>query len=160
VIRISVSGGPKVRAELIRQTSRYKRAMDVALYQMGFDIMARTIPITPVEVGRLRNSQYVTPPRGLTRYVEVGFGVDYAVPVHERPARHKAPTQSKFLEKTISAMRASYMMKLAKLTRAAYAADTRIGAVSGDAPPRPRFTRDDAIKRREARRKRREAGRE
>ncbi len=65
-----------------------------ALYLEASRIMAKSVPLVPVDTGRLRASQFVSAPKltafGLT--VQMGYGTDYAVPVHERHA-----TKKKFL---------------------------------------------------------------
>jgi hypothetical protein len=73
-----------------------------ALYQEGENAMGVSKQRTPVDVGNLKASGHVKLPEvkkgGVT--VTLAYGTDYAIYVHEIPARH-ASGQSKFLESAI-----------------------------------------------------------
>ncbi len=63
-------------------------AIPAALYQEAHDIMRESKRQVPVDTGRLRATGYVTPPQKDERgedYVELGYGTDYALYVHEIP---------------------------------------------------------------------------
>lgn len=77
------------------------------LYAEANAILAKAIPLTPIDTGNLRASGHVTLPKvsGDSVEVEIGFGgaaAGYAIYVHERmDAAHAAPTQAKFLEQPV-----------------------------------------------------------
>lgn len=82
---MGLKGKDSVVRKLLEATDRLKGAAAAALYQEGLALDAEAVKRTPVDTGRLRASHYVSPPvqegSGLT--VEVGFGTEYAVYVHE-----------------------------------------------------------------------------
>lgn len=97
--------------ELIQLLSRFdgqaRATAKRTLYTVANPIMTEAKKITPVYTGNLRGSGQVQQPeeRGDTISVTLGFGntaVKYAIFVHEKlNARHKAPTQAKFLERPL-----------------------------------------------------------
>jgi len=92
-------------------------------------IMAAAKIITPVDTGRLRASGHVDPPKIVKKrvFVAMGFGgpaAGYALIVHETPppgqgtggrtARHRPPTQWKFLEVPFLAAKSGMLARQAK----------------------------------------------
>ena len=76
--------------------------VEAALMQEGENVMAESKKRTPVDTGNLRASGHVKLPvtkAGRTS-VTLGYGTDYAIHVHERPARHPSG-RSKFLESAV-----------------------------------------------------------
>ena len=67
----------------------YLRAFAAALYAEGLIIIGQAVLRTPVDKGRLRASAYCSPPisAGTRFIVRLGFGVWYALIVHERMKR-------------------------------------------------------------------------
>jgi hypothetical protein len=79
-------------AEAVNNLAALVRDLDsatpVALYQEAQDIMRESKRQVPVDTGRLRATGYVTPPQKDEQgrdYVELGYGTDYALYVHEIP---------------------------------------------------------------------------
>ncbi|MCY3637152.1 MAG: HK97 gp10 family phage protein [bacterium] len=97
----------QVRRRLAEITEDTKTAFARALNVSAAHIAAEATKITPIDTGRLRNSQVVkfATPDDLT--AEIGYGgptVGYAEPVHERlDLRHTPPTQAKFLSEPFEA---------------------------------------------------------
>lgn len=76
-----------------------------ALFEEGEHIMGQAKQLTPVKTGRLRASGHVKPPEtsGTTVTVELAFGTDYAIYVHEIEGRNHPVGQAKFLEQPVKA---------------------------------------------------------
>lgn len=75
-----------------------------ALHDVGTEIIAKAIPITPVATGNLRRSYghevYPSGHMGIVLIIRVD--ANYAVYVHERmDLTHRPPTRAKFLEITL-----------------------------------------------------------
>ena len=103
-ITARMRGSRALRRELRRRGQEAPKLLARALFQEGERIMAASKRIVPVDKGPLRASGHVQLPviRGRKVTVVLGYGgaaAPYAVFVHERPARHKPPTQWKYLEK-------------------------------------------------------------
>lgn len=88
------------------------RALAGALHTEGEQIMAESKRVAPVDTGRLRSSGHVKPPetRGTTVTVELAYGTDYAVYVHEGTRRMKG---RKYLEAPLKAAAAGMDSRLA-----------------------------------------------
>ncbi len=74
-------------------------ALAASLYGEGLALLSESLREVPVATGRLRNTGYVNPPRtgGRGLVVEVGYGTDYAVPVHEKTEVNHPVGKAKFL---------------------------------------------------------------
>lgn len=63
-----------------------------SLYEESQDVLAEASREVPVDTGRLRASAYGEPPKvdGMKMSVRIGYGTNYALPVHERvEVKHK-----------------------------------------------------------------------
>lgn len=131
-----VTGTKEVLAALKRASRTFPRAMGAALYQEGASILADSIKRTPVDVGILRSSAYLSPPASDTDpRVELGYGTSYAVYVHERlNARHPSG-EAKFLERALDAAAPSLAQNL--LARAAQHAKDGTGWGASTFPKHP-----------------------
>lgn len=89
------------------------KAVEGALFTEAEVIMGVAKRRTPVDTGRLRSSGHVKPPTTRSGKSEVilGFGTDYAVYVHERPARHTVG-QAKYLESAVLEAAPGYRARL------------------------------------------------
>lgn len=84
-------------------------ALVAALYQEGLDLDAKSVRLCPVDTGRLRSTHFVSPPVNKNRpRVEVGYGTNYALYVHED---HKP-----FLRTAAEEAQTGYEARLAKRT--------------------------------------------
>ena len=77
--------------------------LGAALFQEGETIMGKAKKDTPVDTGRLRSTGHVKPPKqsGKTVSVELAYGTDYAVWVHEIEGRDHPTGKAKFLEDNV-----------------------------------------------------------
>ena len=133
---MSVTGLKGVLDGIDKASKRYRDAARAAIYQKGLQIDGDAARMTPVNVGILRASHYVAPPtRG--GIVEVGFGTDYAVPVHERTEVSHPVGEAKFLEKAVNKHRGSFEKDVAALTRSNFDKGVQFG-VSSSVPTRPK----------------------
>jgi hypothetical protein len=109
-ITVEVKGVDELVRALKQKGVDAVHALAAELYKEAERVIAEAKPITPFDIGTLRNSGYVELPVIESGQVTVhaGFGgaaEAYAIFVHEDPfARHKPPTQYKFLEVTLNRM--------------------------------------------------------
>ena len=81
-----------------------KSAM-AGLLALGEKIMAIATQMVPVDTGQLRRSGYVAPEDIIHEgVVEVGFGTDYAVYVHENVSAAHVTGEARFLQKAVYAV--------------------------------------------------------
>ncbi len=93
--------GQKALMKILSGAKKQAENPGKGLRRLGEEIITESVKITPIEFGRLRGSKFV---RQVSRTeVQIGYGVDYAIYVHEVPATHKAPTTWKFLERPAKA---------------------------------------------------------
>ena len=104
-----------LRAVVARERVLIARAGAIALYREAQTLRTASLRLVPVDLGALRSSATVSEAivSDTSVYVEVGYGgpaAPYALAVHEIPpppaksprgrsARHRPPTQWKYLEK-------------------------------------------------------------
>lgn len=116
-----------------------QNAVKKALHAKALQIMADSVKITPVDKGPLRASAYVAPDQGKKEnpIVEIGFGTDYAVPVHEREdLTHKAPTRDHFLSIPYNAHQRGFTQWVALKAREFFTRGG--GTVTSQFPTRPK----------------------
>ena len=103
-VGIEWEGADEFSKFLITTSNLVERDVEAVLFQLGEQIMSAAKGDTPVEFGRLRSTGHVKPPKTRRGLVEVvmAFGTDYAIWVHEIPARHDTG-KAKFLEDNVNA---------------------------------------------------------
>ena len=76
--------------------------LEAALKQEGENVMGVSKRRTPVDTGNLRATGHVKIPstKGGVTSVVLAYGTDYAIHVHERPARHPSG-RSKYLQSAV-----------------------------------------------------------
>jgi len=115
---VSGDGAPeKVQRKLEELLLEHQEAVAAALYVEGLAIEAEAVKRTPVDFGRLRASKFVAPPvkqSGGGLLVELGFGTDYAVFVHEDTSARHVTGEAKFLENAIAARTPGFAERLAR----------------------------------------------
>ena len=121
-ITARLTGVRALQKELKRQGRKAQKALARALLAEGEQIMAKSKRLVPVDTGALRASGHVQLPviRGKNVKVTLGYGgaaVPYAVFVHEKQARHNAPTQNKYLEQPFNEAIPGMANRLAKRMR-------------------------------------------
>jgi len=79
-----------------------QKHLEGALFTEGEVVMGVAKRRTPVRFGTLKSTGHVKPPetKGGVTSVTLGYGTDYAIYVHERPANHPIG-QMKFLESAV-----------------------------------------------------------
>lgn len=93
----------QVMNNLTKLSRTIPEAVVIGMVALAEVIMADAVERVPVDTGRLRQSGYIAPPTSVMGAVEMGFGTDYAIPVHERTEVSHTTGEAKFLEKAIVA---------------------------------------------------------
>jgi hypothetical protein len=122
-------GARETAAALGREVRRISTAAAAGLLDVGYAVGTEAKRRTPVSPhgGILRNSQY-TAPDGDDLHVVVGFGTDYALPVHEIPAPpavsvggrsavHQSPGEAFFLRNALDHVRPAIPTIMANTVR-------------------------------------------
>jgi hypothetical protein len=94
---VKVTGAKELLAKLKLFKDRAKAAASAALYQRALQIIALSDSMVPVDTGRLRASHFVGLPDDSGK-LKMGYGANYAMPVHERLDVKHEHGQAKFLE--------------------------------------------------------------
>lgn len=135
---MKMTGQKGVLRELKKYQKLYPEALATALYQEGLKIDAKSAPLVPVDYGRLRGSHYVTQPTNAKNpVVEVGYGTDYAIYVHERTELKHRVGQAKYLQEVIEAIRPNYAKDLLELTRKNVLNKISLVTINTDTPEKP-----------------------
>lgn len=114
--KFTFTGGKELKANLKRLETEYPEAADLALYEEAEGMMTLAKVKCPVDTGRLMNTGYVHPPS--ESEVEMGFGTDYAMAVHERTDANFVTGEAKFLENAINERTAGFEERMAKRIKA------------------------------------------
>lgn len=112
---MKIKGVEEVAKELKRLQRKYPEATAAALYTEGLRIERASVPLVPVDTGRLRATHYVSRPAKERRRVRVyvGYGANYGLYVHERTSAKHTTGQAKFLEQPFKAAMAGYSSRMA-----------------------------------------------
>ena len=113
-IELALSGVDQLKQTLERLTRAFPLAMREALYEEALIVEAESVKLVPVKHGRLRGTHLVTLVGELYEpQAIISYGTSYGIYVHERlELKHKAPTQSKFLEKPLNDRRDKFLSGL------------------------------------------------
>ena len=97
---IKWEGLDEFQAFLRKTPGVVRRDVEAALFQEGENIIGDSKEDTPVDLGPLRASAHVKPPKTLKGKTEVdlAYGTDYAVFVHEILTARHTVGNAKFLE--------------------------------------------------------------
>lgn len=101
---IAIEGFDEWIAGIKAEANKIAGAAAVGLYSEGLRVIANSIRRVPVDTGRLRATAYCEPPaRDMEGQITVrlGYGTDYAIPVHERTEVRHPVGEAKFLEHAI-----------------------------------------------------------
>lgn len=134
---MSVVGLAKILKMLESEQSAYSQALDAALYQEGLQIIAASVKITPKDFGVLRASHYAAPPT-TDHECEIGFGTDYALPVHDRVEVFHKIGQPLYLKRPVDEAQSGYVDRIANRTRANHKAGIGVKSIPKTAPTRPK----------------------
>ena len=126
---ISIKGTKEAKAALRALTKEFPEQTAAALYIEGQSVLAKSQRLVPVEFGRLRATGIVAPPenRKGKPFVTVGYGTEYAIYVHEKKAKHKPPTQWKYLTTALDDVAKGYIERLAKRIKELVASGRKFG---------------------------------
>lgn len=94
---VTWQGADKLEAILTKELpAKARKAFAAAMYQEGESIMAKSKRKVPVDMGALRASGHVQPPKiaGSAVSVTLAYGTEYAVFVHEGTRPHFPPLEA------------------------------------------------------------------
>ena len=119
----------------------YTNATAAALYLIAEEVREDAWHRTPRDIGYLRDSSYTKPPnpRMKPMEAEVGYGMEYAVYVHERTELNHPVGEAKFLEKALKKKTRGFVKNLKNKTKRLlkfYATPESVGVTAPKAPPR------------------------
>ena len=130
----------------IRNVARTKtakhRATAAAIYLKAEEVREDAWRRTPRDIGSLRDSSYTKPPdmRFSKLEAEVGYGMEYAIYVHERTELQHPVGEAKFLENAVKAKTKGYKKDLARMIDALSKRFASPETVGVSAPKRPMKT--------------------
>lgn len=109
-VNAAIKGVKELAEKLGKSQKQTLQAIGAGLYAVGHEVRRVALPITPLDLGNLRATIYVTPPEITVGkvHVEVGVGgtsAPYALIVHEAPEWwnwQEPGTGPKFLEKAMN----------------------------------------------------------
>ena len=112
---VKLRGWKETQDRLDRLRKTAPQAVVIGMMALGEEIMADSVRRTPVDTGRLRSTAYVAPPRLAGDWtVELGYGTNYAVAVHERTEASHSTGEAKFLENAVLSRGARGLWKIAE----------------------------------------------
>lgn len=114
-----VTGLASTLRKMAQAEDAVRRSLAQALYEEGQRVDADGVRRVPVDTGRLRSTHYVAPPVDDvgTITVEIGYGTDYAVPVHERTDVHHPVGEAGYLRKAMDAAARGFSSRVARRTK-------------------------------------------
>ncbi len=100
MIAVKVFGIEQTIENIEQKKMEIEMRLPDLVYQAGQHLRSESVKEVPVDTGRLRASATVSPVKreGGRFYVEVGYGTDYAIYVHERTELRHRVGKAKFLE--------------------------------------------------------------
>jgi hypothetical protein len=138
---MTVTGERAVMRELEKFEKKAPYAVVGALFELGETIMDAAVDRAPLDTGELRRSAYVAIPERLGNawVIDLGFGAEHALRVHESTERNYRAGEAKFLEKAIMEHGRAGMRKVVKsATRRLVGPGLRPQTTRGRYPARPR----------------------
>ena len=113
---VKVEGSEELLEKLRALQKAFPMVVLKAITAEAHVILRESVRLCPVATGRLRASAYVAPPESSQEpHVRLGYGADYALPVHEMTEVHHAEgTGAKFLSRPIDAHRGSFAADVAE----------------------------------------------
>lgn len=141
-IRWRVKAPGHIRKKLAELARAMPEAFAAGLYQEGYalDALANSNGFVPVDTGRMRATHYVSPPirAGKKLRVEVGYGTDYAIYVHERREAKHTVGRAGWLLLALAQRAGGFYGRLAARTRQNFEQGLSVDALEGGAPSSPR----------------------
>lgn len=133
----AVTGLAMIKRAAKRLAKRYEDATLAAVWQKGFEIMNTSDQRVPVDKGILKNSHYVAPP-DQSGIVELGYGTNYGLAVHERVEVFHEVGGPLFLKSAFDEHTATYLKDVAELTKDNFERGVRPGAGGAAIPQKPK----------------------
>lgn len=135
---IQLIGHEEVKAKIRKRSHDINGYLAAALFIEGNKIMRASQMECPVDTGTLRRSAYVAPPTGQRNpIVELGYGTNYALAVHEINKKYRVG-KWRFLRDPFNAMSRGFEDRLARTVRRNIASGRAIAPMSKEYPSRPR----------------------
>lgn len=105
---IRMTGLADMKAAMRRGEKLFRQGVAAGIYALGNEVMTDAKKRSPVDLGTMRGSGYVTEPKddGKTIELELGFGgpaSDYVVRQHEDLGLRHTVGEAKFLERAFDA---------------------------------------------------------
>jgi hypothetical protein len=114
---IYFTGLKEVEAKLQRELNRIRGKTRRGVTVAALEVKKRSLELTPVDTGNLRQSAYTRSYGFLTEVgAEIGYTASYAVFVHEVKAAHRTG-QWKFLETALRQLKGRILEILTKFAR-------------------------------------------
>lgn len=146
-LSIDAKGIQALRTSLRDELRRMSDAVSAALYDEALKIDARALEedMAPWDTGRLKQSHYVAPPTvdaaGERITVDLGYGVAYAIYVHERTELHHPHGQAKWLQRTLEQFAQGFEQRIAAKVKRARELNLTFRAIPATAPTSPQQPR-------------------
>jgi len=139
--QIKFEGVEKVKENLLKEQKKYPKALAAALYAEGFVIIGKSLSRTPADTGRLRNSAYVAPPTNEDApEVEVGYGTNYAIYVHEaKPGTRFRVGENKFLQKAVNESSNGFVRRVGDRVKGFHSRDVGVSAIPKEYPTQTKY---------------------
>lgn len=131
-ITVKVEGLKELSKAMDKASVEMQDAYRAANYAEGLELAAESVPLAPIDEGRLRQSGYAAPPTKTRPFCEVGYGVVYARRQHEE---HK--TRSQYLKRPFNKRMIGLTGRLISRTRKFFKAGIGVSGVGATAPVKP-----------------------
>lgn len=139
MIQLEIKGDGPIVAELRRMQKICPPAAASTIYAFATRVMRESVKRTPTSTGELKDSAYVTMPSTTsTRLsIELGYGSEHAVQVHEDTEASHDDGEAKFLQKALDGARSGAVPQLERDFLTALKSD---GALPrGEFPAQPKM---------------------
>lgn len=153
-LKLEVNGMDKVIKKMTGKSKSYREAAAAAVLQEAYKVDELSQKMVPVDTGRLRSSHYVSPPVNIRNIqAEVGYGTDYALPVHEKTGAALKSGFPKFLEEAMKMNSVGYKNRLMMRIKLNEKAGIGLSGIPSTAPKEPKTGSSGPRKRKRGRKK-------
>lgn len=134
---VTITGLREVLKNMGAATKDIEGAVAAAIWQEGLDILGKSVKQVPVDSGTLKRSAYAAPPKGKDHEVEIGYGTDYALAVHEREEVHHTVGNAKYLQRPFEDAQSGYANRVARRAAVNFKGKVKPGGVNSLYPKTP-----------------------
>lgn len=135
----TISGVKETLKELGATEKEIERSLAAALWQKGLQIIGVSVNRVPVDSGRLKQSAYAAPPTNDRKpRVELGYGTDYALPVHEKVEVFHKVGGPLFLKSALDEAKRGFQSWIARQTAVNWKKKIGVSSVPSRYPERPK----------------------